>query len=429
MDATYSEDSPTAAPAETSVRPRQPDEQRSHPARSERRPDGEHRQQQHHLAERVHAHQSRSPDEDPGEQAGARRRVPHDGRPQRRAPHDHRLGRRTPGEPGGRRCPLARATRRPRRTPDPHPGCRPRRHHARAAAASVAASSPAPSVSIASGSEYVARAVWSTGNRTPVSAADATPAHGPTTRVTSSPRASSANPIATAGSTKAPVLRRPPPEAVHHRRPDDELRLHRRVRARSRPRRRPGSPGSPPRGRGHPARPPPPGRPARPERACVARLTAAWRLLAASRRGSTCSECVATAQTVKAASTAASTTAGATGIRTSGMPRTHHPSTPAAPIATGQATYGVHHPTADSTAPAALTRTTQRPAPTARPGSSRDLTTSMATVVSAHAAEPVSGDDLAVRRRRRARPLPQPAAALLAGCRVARSRPLLGSGR
>ena len=78
----------------------------------------------------------------------------------------------------------------------------------------MAASSPAPNVTMASGSEYVARAVWSTGKRTPVSAADATPAHGPTTRVTRRPRASSANPMATAGSAKAPAA-----PAAHHPKP------------------------------------------------------------------------------------------------------------------------------------------------------------------------------------------------------------------
>ena len=79
----------------------------------------------------------------------------------------------------------------------------------------------------------------------------------------------------------------------------------------------------------------------------VARLTAACRLLAASRRGSTCSEWVAPAQTVKPATTATSATEAATGIRTGGMPRTHHPAATPTATATGQPTHGDHQPSAD----------------------------------------------------------------------------------
>ena len=66
-------------------------------------------------------------------------------------------------------------------------------------------------VSIANGSEYVARAVCSTGKRRPVTAAVATPAQAPTTRATNRPRASSASPMARAGSTMAT----PAPPAHH----------------------------------------------------------------------------------------------------------------------------------------------------------------------------------------------------------------------
>src|SRR4051794_34873502 len=75
-----------------------------------------------------------------------------------------------------------------------------------------------------------------------------------------------------------------------------------------------------------------------------ARLTAAWRLLAASRRGSTCSECVAPAQPVNPTTTATSTTEAATGIRTPGTRRAAHQAAPATSSATGQATHGDHHP-------------------------------------------------------------------------------------
>ena len=78
----------------------------------------------------------------------------------------------------------------------------------------------------------------------------------------------------------------------------------------------------------------------------VARLTAAWRLLAASRRGSTCSEWVAPAHTVKPTTTATSATDGATGIRTPGSRRTHHQHD-GHDDATGHATHGDHHPSAD----------------------------------------------------------------------------------
>ena len=72
----------------------------------------------------------------------------------------------------------------------------------------------------------------------------------------------------------------------------------------------------------------------------VARLTAAWRLLAASRRGSTCSECVDPAHTANPTTTATSATAAADGIRTPGMPRTTHPAATPAATATGQPTHG-----------------------------------------------------------------------------------------
>ncbi len=111
-------------------------------------------------------------------------------------------------------------------------------------------------------------------------------------------------------------------------------------------------------------------------RSCVvARLTAACRLLAASRRGSTCSECVAPAHPVNPTTTATSATEAATGIRTGGMTRTHHQHATASPSATGHASHGDHQPTADSPAATALTSTTHRAAPTARAGRRRGFTT------------------------------------------------------
>ena len=107
----------------------------------------------------------------------------------------------------------------------------------------------------------------------------------------------------------------------------------------------------------------------------VARLTAAWRLLAASRRGSTCSEWVAPAHTVKPATTATSATDAATGIRTPGSRRTHHQHPTATATATGHASHGDHQPRADRPAATALTATTQRAAPTASAGRRRVLTT------------------------------------------------------
>ena len=57
---------------------------------------------------------------------------------------------------------------------------------------------------------------------------------------------------------------------------------------------------------------------------CVRLLPGVRMPVAASRRGSTCSEWVAPAHTVKPAATATSATDAATGIRTPGSRRTHH---------------------------------------------------------------------------------------------------------